>query len=317
MNAELVPQFKHDVAFSFLARDLQLATKFADALAPLTSFVYVRQQEEIAGTDGQESFRAAFRFDSRLNVILLRGGWGETPWTRVEQAAIQERCLHDGWDRLLVVNLDGGKPPRWMPATSLYLDLQSFPFEQAVGAIKRQVQQLGGDVRPPSQTDLARAKLAEADFNRQTETVFRSPEGVQLADDSVVRMVEHLRAQLQALSDSDDREWKVAGGFERGYGVVRAQQWSALFNWNRYLNDCNKGELTIRVFGAPFETPDERKQGLAFRHYGRPAAETERLYNVARHPALGVVWKRSGQLNTSEKVADETLGKMIDLMARP
>src|SRR5690348_6752618 len=104
--AEHPPNYKHDVAFSFLKEDLTLATRFADALAPLTSFVFVRMQEDLAGTDGQESFRAAFRFDSRLNVVLLRAGWGATPWTRVEEMAIQERCLHDGWDRLLVINID-------------------------------------------------------------------------------------------------------------------------------------------------------------------------------------------------------------------
>jgi hypothetical protein len=37
-------EFKHDVAFSFLARDLGLATKLADALAPLPSFVYARSR---------------------------------------------------------------------------------------------------------------------------------------------------------------------------------------------------------------------------------------------------------------------------------
>jgi hypothetical protein len=74
---------KYEVAFSFLAQDLALATRCSEALSPLTTFVFSRHQETLAGTDGQESFRSAFRFDSRLNVVLLRAGWGETPWTRV------------------------------------------------------------------------------------------------------------------------------------------------------------------------------------------------------------------------------------------
>lgn len=126
-----VKEPKHEIAFSFLAGDLALSTQFADSLAPLSTFVFSRKQDELAGTDGQESFRAAFRFDSRLNVVLFRGGWGETPWTRVEQTAIQERCLADGWDRLLVVVLDDAAPPKWIPQLNLYLDLRAFPFEQA------------------------------------------------------------------------------------------------------------------------------------------------------------------------------------------
>lgn len=314
MSEEQAGGFKHDVALSFLASDLALATRFADALAPLTSFVFARKQEDLAGTDGQESFRAAFRFDSRLNVILLRDGWGQTPWTRVEEAAIQERCLKDGWDRLLVVNLDGSKPPKWVPAVNLYLDLQTFPFEQAVGAIKRQAQQLGGDVKPQSASDAARAKLFEADFDRETERLFRTDEGVRLADEAVRQIVEYLRTLLQGLSDSGGRGWTVVGGIEGGYGVVRAQGCSALFNWERYANSCHDSELAVRVFAAGFETPEERRAGKSFRRFGEPRPMSERTFKVTRHPTLGVAWKRGGNLIASEQVANDILGRMVDVL---
>lgn len=308
--------YKHDVAFSFLAQDLALATRFADALAPLTSFVFARKQEDLAGTDGQESFRAAFRFDSRLNVVLLRDGWGQTPWTRVEEAAIQERCLKDGWDHLLVVNLDGSKPPKWVPAVYLYLDLQTFPFEQAVGAIKRQAQELGGNVQPQSQADIARAKLHAADFDKETKDLFRTPQGMQLADEAVVRVSDHLCAELQKLSDEGKRGWKIVSGRENyAYGVVRAQGCSALFNWQRYANDCNDCELTVRVFASSFETPEERKAGKYFMRFGdeeRP--KYEGTFAVTRHPALGVAWSYRGKVITSEDVAGEVLSWMIEVL---
>lgn len=316
MSEEQVGGYKHDVAFSFLAKDLALATRFSDALAPLTSFVFARNQEDLAGTDGQESFRAAFRFDSRLNVILLRAGWGETPWTRVEEAAIQERCLKDGWDRLLVVNLDGSKPPKWLPAVNLYLDLQTFPFEQAVGAIKRQAQQLGGDVKAQSQTDIARAKLHAADFDKETKDLFRTPAGIQLADEAVIRASDHLYAELRKISDEGKRNWTVVSGRDNSaYGVVRVQGCSAQFNWQRYANDCNDCELTVRVFDAPFETPEERRAGKYFMRFGegeRPVFEG--IFKVTRHPALGVAWSYRGNVITSEDVAGEVLSRMIDVI---
>ena len=283
----------------------------------------MRSDEEeslIRGTpaDGQESFRAAFRFDSRLNVVLLRDGWGHTPWTRVEQAAIQERCLNDGWERLIVVNLDGSSPPKWMPRVSIFLDLQTYPFEQAVGAIKRQVQQLGGDVKPQSPSDIARAKLSAVDFDRETERVFRTPEGVQLADDAVVRASEWLFAELRKLSDEGGRNWEVVSGRDHArYGVVRAHGCSALFNWERHFNDCNEGELTIRAMGASFETPEEGRAGKHFRHFGSDKIPTvERNYKVTRHPALGVAWLSGGKVVTSEDVAGEILNLMINLITR-
>jgi hypothetical protein len=316
MTEQQTTTFKHDVAFSFLAQDLSLATKFADALAPLTSFVFARKQEDLAGTDGQESFRVAFRFDSRMNVILLRAGWGETPWTRVEQTAIQERCLADGWDRLLVVNLDGTKPPKWLPAVNLYLDLQTFPFDQAVGAIKRQVQQLGGDVKPRSPADIARIKLSAADFDRETKDVFRTPKGIQLADEAVIRASDHLLAELRKISDEGKRNWQIVGGRDTAaYGVVRVQGCSVLFNWHRYLNDCNDSELNVRVFDSGFETPEEQRAGKYFVRFGsdeRP--KYSRTFKVTRHPALGVSWSYGDKVMTSEDVAGETLSHVIDVL---
>jgi hypothetical protein len=311
-------KFKHDVAFSFLAPDLTLATQFADALAPLTSFVYSRKQEVLAGTDGQESFRAAFRFESRLNVVLLRAGWGETPWTRVEQAAIQERCLKDGWEHLLVVNLDGSAPPKWMPAVNLYLDLRTFPFEQAVGAIKRQAQQLGSDIRPQTHTDKARIKLSQADFDAETKVVFRTPDGIKLADAAVVRASNHLKAELQKLSDEGNRNWNVVAGRDNAtHTVVRVQGVSALFNWQRYANDCSESDLHVDIFAAGFETPDEMRAGKRFMRFGRESRPVyERVYRVARHPALGIVWKSGAEVLTSEDVAGRTLQTLIELLTR-
>lgn len=309
-------EFKHDVAFSFLAHDLTLATRFADALMPLTSFVFARKQEDLAGTDGQESFRAAFRFNSRLNVILFRDRWGQTPWTRVEEASIQERCLADGWDRLVVVNLDGSKPPAWLPAVNLYLDLGTFPIEQAIGAIKRQVQQLGGDVKPPSQTDIARAKLHAADFERETKVLFKSPQGIQLADQAVIKASDHLYGMLRKISDEENRDWSVVSGRDdSSYGVVRVQGCSALFNWTRYANDCNGSELTVRVFRTGFETPEEQRAGKVFMRFrDGERAVFNATFEVTRHPALGVAWNYESRVVSSEDVAEEILVVMINVL---
>lgn len=310
-KADVTP--KHEVAFSFLHDDLQIATKFAGALEPLTSFIYACKQQEIAGTDGQESFRAAF-LDSRLNVILLRAGWGETPWTRVEQAAIQDRCLKDGWNRLLVIKLDGSCAPNWMPAVNLYLDLTTFPFEQAVGAIKHQVQQLGGEVRAPSQIDIARAKLREADFQRETETLFRTPEGVKQADAAFRQVVEHLRMQLQRLADSSERKWEIVADVDGGSGVVRAETCSTLLRWERYSDNCVDGELRILVIPAAFETPTERRAGKSLMRLCNPDPVSNQTYKVTRRPALGIAWKRGNDLLTAEQVASAALSKMIDVL---
>ena len=305
---------KHEVAFSFLAPDLALATRFADSLAPLTTFVFSRKQEELAGTDDQESFRAAFRFDSRLNTILLRSGWGQTPWTRVEQTAIQERCLADGWDRLLVVRLDDSPGPKWIPQLNLYLDLRTFPFEQAVGAIKRQVQSLGGKPEAPSPLDAARSIARLAQFERETKDLFRTSDGIRQADDAVIRVADALHSDLQKVAP--EYGWALAyGRNEAAYCVVRLQGCSVLLNWQRYFNSAEDCDLRTRVIPAPIETPDEQRAGKAFVRFGETSSVFQGTYKIHRAMDVGVCWRRGQEVLTPEQVAGELLQKMIQVVA--
>ena len=97
---------RYDVAISFLARDEPIAVEFYSKLADgLNVFFFPRNQEELAGSDGLESMRAPF-LDARVVVVLFRAPWGETPWTRVEQTAMTDRALQEGWDFILFVMLN-------------------------------------------------------------------------------------------------------------------------------------------------------------------------------------------------------------------
>ena len=80
---------KYDVAISLLSRDEPVGAALHDRLSEgLEVFFYPRKQEDLAGTDGEESMRKPFLDDSRVVVVLYREGWGKTPWTGVEQTAI-------------------------------------------------------------------------------------------------------------------------------------------------------------------------------------------------------------------------------------
>lgn len=118
------------------------------------------------------------------------------------------------------------------------------------------------------------------------------------------------------LSEEGNSGWKVVGGRENAaYGVVRVQGCSALFNWERYANDCNDGELTVRVFPSGFETPQERREGKYFMRFGKDERpKYEGKFKVTRHPALGVAWLHGGKVMTSEDVAGEILSRMIDVL---
>ena len=105
----------HDVAISFLVADQNIASTIKSKLKGLVVFFYPHNQEELIGTNGLESMRAPFVW-ARVNVILYRSRYGNTPWTGVELAAIQDSCLKTGYRSLVFVQLDKkDTKPDWLP----------------------------------------------------------------------------------------------------------------------------------------------------------------------------------------------------------
>jgi hypothetical protein len=71
--------YEYDVAFSFMSQDEALATEINDLLQDrLKTFLYSKKQEELAGTDGEETFNRVFAEKSRVVVVLYRSDWGKT-----------------------------------------------------------------------------------------------------------------------------------------------------------------------------------------------------------------------------------------------
>jgi hypothetical protein len=136
---------KCDIAISFLSQDEGLARELHARLSEsFAVFVYSKRQEELAGNDGLEVFREAFRSDSRIVVVLYRDGWGITPWTRVEEAAMKDRFLAEGWNWLLFVMLDDAStPPIWLPEGEIRLSYPQYGIDQLIGAIKFKAAKLG------------------------------------------------------------------------------------------------------------------------------------------------------------------------------
>ena len=107
-------EFKYDVAFSFCEEDEADATRLNDLLQDrLSTFLYSKKQEALAGTDGEETFSRVFAEEARVVVIFHRAKWGTTPWTRIEETAIRNRAFQKGYDFTLFIPRE--EPPK-MPA---------------------------------------------------------------------------------------------------------------------------------------------------------------------------------------------------------
>jgi hypothetical protein len=199
-----LPNPKYDVAISFLSQDEPIAAALRDRLTEsLEVFFYPRCQEELAGTDGLESMRMPFTDESRVNVVLYREPWGQTPWTRVEETAIKDRCLAHGWDSLFFITLDDTSViPKWLPTTHVRLNFSNFGLEQAVGAIKNTVERCGGVVSPVTALKRAAIHAQDVAYSEDRKTLLDSHRGmenvqkeIRVIFDEIKRLCEEIKQQ--------------------------------------------------------------------------------------------------------------------------
>jgi hypothetical protein len=250
-----------DVAISFLHRDEPLALQLQSKLiANLSVFVYSKEQENLAGTDGMESFRLAFRSQSRLSVVLYRKGWGETPWTRVEATAIQEKCLENGWDSLLFVMLEtGDTPPIWLPEMNIRLDFSMYGEVELIGAIKTRAEKIGSKLR--TEDSLTRAKRTEAATTARIQRdLILVQNGVAAAQQERDILIETLGKRVSALTQQ-----VPTLGTRIGYGgdhVCTLVTSMASINFYLHLGTpADKSRIVLREWDVVFSVPPAR-QGI-------------------------------------------------------
>jgi hypothetical protein len=193
----------YDVAISFLVADEMIASAIKAGLAGLNVFFYPHNQEDLIGTNGIETMRAPF-LDARVNVILFRERYGNTPWTGVELAAIQDSCLRTHYQSLVFVQLDKkDAPPGWLPHTHIRCVLGDFTVDQLVGAIKNKVQERGGTIKPPDALSELQRVRDEQEYLADRDALMRSrqwiegtvQQGVRDAIAELAQLVQTARSQ--------------------------------------------------------------------------------------------------------------------------
>jgi len=196
-------EFKYEVGFSFLKQDEAIAYDLNDHIQDrLSSFIYSKKQEELGGTDGEKKFNKVFFEECRVAVVLYRDGWGETPWTRIEETAIKNRAFEKGWDFLLFVNLDTNSIlPTWIPKTYIWLDYQRFKTEGAIAVIEQKVKEAGGITRQETVADTAERLKRLRTAENERDTFLRSQNAVMEANREILKIVEKLKEIKPIIED--------------------------------------------------------------------------------------------------------------------
>jgi hypothetical protein len=306
-------QPKYDIAISFLSADEPIAAALHNSLSVgLEVFFYPRRQEELAGTNGLESMRAPFLSESRIVVVLYRDPWGNTPWTRVEQAAIQDGCLKCGWQRLFFVMLDrASEPPLWLPNAHVRFNYADFGLEQAVGAIKARVQELGGTIAPV--TALKRAELAkqETQYLKEKEQL-RSPGGRETVRQKALELFNAIERLCAEINASKNATIQVAKDPPKCH--LRNDRVSLFVSLADSYSYSESG-LVVRQFNNKCAFSGER----LFYPDGKPKKLSENRFLPEMNRARECGWVEDGEPSkflSSETLADNIVGQFIDLAAR-
>jgi len=240
----------YDVAISFLFHDQRTAQALHDELATsgLKVFFFPRRQEELAGTNGMESMRTPF-LGARVNVVLFRKPWGETPWTRVEDTAISERCFKGGWSTLMFVQLDKTSTlPGWLPPTHVRFSFDDYGLTQLVGAIKLRVQEQGGVIKRVDAIGKAEAVRREADYLADRDRLMRDARWIGELQRSIHEMMDEFVRLASEINASQGLDIVVGPG-NYGMTIIRSGYVSMAIGWQQpimnYVGDSDPYECHL------------------------------------------------------------------------
>lgn len=301
--------YEYDVAFSFLKDDEELAFQINDLIQDrVKTFIYSKQQEKIAGTDGEETFNRVFGSEARIVVVLYRENWGETPWTRIEKTAIRNRAFEHGYDFVVFIPLNNPPSvPNWLPKTQIWIGLDRWGIEGAATAIEARVQQAGGT--PHEETAVERARCIELEIAAEEDRkrFLDSTEGVRAANHEKVVLFGELKRLSDETSNSNKKLTFNEEQNEREfilstYGFSLKVSW-----WFEYSNTLKNSRLFIDLF-----------KGLLFLR-GSRNRELELLkkmeYDFDRNAASELGWRRldkEKRFFSSVQLAHECMKMLLD-----
>jgi hypothetical protein len=308
---------KYDAAISFLYQDKNLAKALYDQLSNgLEVFFFPRNQKELAGSDGLESMREPFRNESRLNVVLYRPGWGKTPWTAVEEAAIKDSCLNTSFKSLFFFVIEPtANLPKWLPETHVRFNYKDFSLEQAVGAIKARAHERGSHIQPLTPTRKAEILEAEEAYRQDKAHLLSS-------DEAIFKEVEVLFLEVAKQCDDlrDKNHFEIEHRVDTQFGKVEQfctigiEHVSMSLTWyQRYTGSLDKAALIIREFDQMIILPPNRY----FLEPPKAIDEKQYLPDVSRTREYGWHIARGEESFISNKdLAAQIVMEFLDLVER-
>lgn len=189
---------QYEVAISLLKEDLTYAKRLETALRKVVRgkiFLYKNRQNEVAADAEMVAyFNRVFMDEARLVVILYRPGWGETPFTQIEENAIHAARVErgGGMDFIFMVAMEPPEVPAWFTTNNFFSDPETFSAPAVAAQIAARVRAVGGTIGPEPPAEYARRKVQERQAREEVERRMRAEGRAQMETE-----VEALFAELK------------------------------------------------------------------------------------------------------------------------
>jgi hypothetical protein len=247
-------------------------------------------------------------------MVLYRDGWGKTQWTRVEEAAIKDRFLEEGWDWLLFVMLDKSSvAPVWLPKSEIRLDFAEYGLEQLLGAIKMRAEKLGSIAK--TETALDRAMRLQKDSEARTKRErLLSEEGMNAFRQEYQRLFQVLDTKLQEVNKTVSTLHVQFGSSDPEF-VLRTDHVSVNLYPAMAYSPAER-QIELKQWKGGLILPEQRST-----HYYRrkPKIIGEILYYFDWQPAYEWCWytrQSSDRFISTEEFAEQAIRILLDLQDR-
>ena len=273
----------------------------------MSTFVFSERQKDIAGKDGIEFLSRVFGEESRVVVVLYRDKWGTTPWTGVEQRAIEERGFSDiGYDFAMLIPLEEpASKPSWFPKAQIWFDLKRLGVQGAAAVIEARVRDAGSATRAESVIDRAARLSRQIDAETSRKQFLGSPEGAvaALAEvESLLGAVETLASQCEGFAFSVDRG-------DRDIEVCAEKDETIVVEWGQpYRNSLRRSRLNVQLWDG---TPVRR--GRYF--IEKPRMLSEECYSFDREITGALGWRSTSgdkRFLISQQLGESCLKKLME-----
>jgi hypothetical protein len=281
-------KYKYDVAFSFLGKDEELAMQIEELLRHrVKTFIYSRKQSDLVGKDGEKILNQVFGSQSRIVVVLFRKGWGNTPFTRIEETAMKNRAYTEGYDFTLFIPLERPAAiPDWIPKPRIWMDIDRWGIQSAASIIELRIQDAGGQAKEETIEERLASSARKIVFEEEKKKFFRSEVAVKTANELVDKLYSRLEQVITSLNEKEkDVKLKIVS--EARQRAIYSHRFSLIFSWYvAYANTLDGSKFILELWQGIFCIGRRRSLSIE-----KPIKIYEIEFNIDQTITGDFVWK--------------------------